>query len=267
MTKQSLRQKTDVSYIIDRIKSGVLNTDLAQLIKEMYEFCEQENSFYRAPFSNHCPQIDLWDKLVNESNEQIQDKVIEFIINEKVEKICDFVGRYPSTTDIFLSDSAFTRKLWTGLLKDCHYDTDGFWVLVDKIVRNDIVPPNEKDDFNKLLFSSVGKYFPKEKKELLEQTNYFEILRKRLFDTSEYQCPNGINNANSNCTAFVHYINVFGLDEKSVACINHIFSFATFGPFVNAICSFMKKDDMLSSYQRIVSEHSWSDYTEKFNSN
>lgn len=255
---------TDVSYIVDRIKLGILDTDLAQLIREIYEFCEQKNSFYNVLFSNRCPQIDLWDKLVNESNDQIQNKIIEFIINEKEEKICDFVGRYPSTADKFLSKNAFARKLWTGLLKDCRYDTDGFWVLVDRIVRNNIVPANEKDDFNKLLFSSVGKYFPEKKKELLKQTNYFEILRKSLFDTTEYQYPNGINRANSNCNAFLHYIDVFGLDQDSVKCINNIFSFATFGPFVDAICSMMKKDEMLSTYQNIVTEQGWNDYTEKF---
>lgn len=258
---------TDVSYIIDHIKLGVLDTDLDQLIKEIYEFCVQETSPYRVPFSNHSPQIDLWDRLVNESNERIQNKIIEFIINHKEDKVCDFVGRYPATADKFLSINAFARRLWTGLLKECRYDRDGFWILVDRIVRNNVVPANEKGDFNKLLFDSVGKSFPEEKRELLEQTNYFEILRRRLFDTSQYEYPNGIAQANSNCYAFVHYINAFGLDEESVMCINQIFSFATFGPFFDAICSFMKKDEMLCSYQRIVSEHSWSDYTEKFNSN
>lgn len=258
---------TDVSYVIDHIKSGVLDTDLDQLIKEIYALCVQETSPYRAPFSNHSPQIDLWDKLVNESNERIQNKIIEFIINDKEDKVCDFVGRYPSTADKFLSINAFARRLWTGLLKDCCYDRDGFWILVDRIVRNNVVPANEKDDFNKLLFDSVGKSFPEEKRELLEQTNYFEILRKRLFDTSQYEYPNGIAQANSNCNAFVHYINVFGLNEESVMSINHIFAFATFGPFVDAICRMMKKDQMLSIYQKIVSEQGWSDYTEKFNSN
>lgn len=258
---------TDVSYIVNRIKLGILDADLAQLIKELFEFCEQDASHFRAPFSDRSPQIDLWDKLVNESDERIQNTIIEFIINEKEEIVCDFVGRYPSTADKFLSNNAFARRLWTGLLKDCRHDTDGFWIFVDRIVRNNVVPQNEKDDFYKLLFDSVGKLFPEEKRDLLEQTSYFEILKRRLFDTSQYAYPNGIDQANSNCYAFVHYIIVFGLDEESVMCINQIFSFATFGPFFDAICSFMKKDEMLSSYQRIVSEHSWSDYTEKFNSN
>ena len=258
---------TDVSYIIDHIKLGVLDTDLDQLIKEIYEFCVQDTLPYRAPFSNHCPQIDLWDKLVNESNERIQNKIIEFIINDKEDKVCDFVGRYPSTADKFLSNNAFARRLWTGLLKDCRHDTDGFWIFVDRIVRNNVVLQNEKDDFYKLLFDSVGKSFPEEKRDLLEQTSYFEILRKRLFNTSQYEYPNGITQANSNCYAFVHYINVFGLDEESVMCINQIFSFATFGPFVDAICKMMKNDEKLSDYQNIASENNLNDYTERFSSN
>lgn len=258
---------TDVSYIVNRIKLGILDADLAQLIKEIFEFYEQDASPFRAPFSDRSPQIDLWDKLVNESDERIQNKIIEFIINEKEEKVCDFVGRYPSTADKFLANHAFARKLWTGLLKDCKYDIDGFWVFVDRIVKNNIVPVSEEVDFNKLLFSSVGKSFPEEKKELLGQTKYFEILRKRLFDTAEYEYPNGINQANSNCYAFVHYIDIFGLDEESVKCINLIFSFATFGPFVDAICRMMKNDEKLSKYQKIASENNLNDYTERFSNN
>ena len=113
----------------------------------------------------------------------------------------------------------------------------------------------------------MGKSFPEEKRDLLEQTSYFEILRKRLFNTSQYEYPNGITQANSNCYAFVHYINVFGLDEESVMCINQIFSFATFGPFVDAICKMMKNDEKLSDYQNIASENNLNDYTERFSSN
>lgn len=255
---------TDVTYIIEHIKSGILDADLDQLIKDIYEFCVQESTFLRGPFSKDNPQIDLWDKLVNESDERIQNKIIEFIINEKEEKVCDFVGRYPSTADKFLSDNAFARKLWTGLLKDLRYDKNGFWIIVDRLVKNNIVPTNEKDDFDRLLFDSVGKSFPSEKRELLEQTKYFDILRRRLFDLSEYEYPNGINQANNNSNAFVKYINVFGLDKDSVVCINHIFSFASYGQFFDAIRNIMKNDDVLSSYQGIVAEHSYSDYTEVF---
>ena len=178
--------------------------------------------------------------------------------------MCDFVGRYPSTADKFLSDNAFARKLWTGLLKDLRYDKNGFWIIVDRLVRNNIVPTNEKDDFDRLLFDSVGKSFPSEKRELLEQTKYFDILRRRLFDLSEYEYPNGINQANNNSNAFVKYINVFGLDKDSVVCINHIFSFASYGQFFDAIRNIMKNDDVLSFYQGIVAEHGYSDYTEVF---
>lgn len=257
---------TDISYIINHIKLGILDSDLDQLIKDIYDFCVQSSSNFRGPFSKDNPQIDLWDKLVNESNERIQNKIIEFIINEKEEKVCDFVGRYPSTADKFLSNDAFARKLWTGLIKDLRYDRDGFWIMIDRIVSNNIVPSNEKDDFNKLLFASIGKCFPEEKLNLLERINYFEILRKHLFDSSKYEYPNGINHANSNCNAFVHYINVFGLDKDSVMCINHIFSFASYGPFFDAIKNIMKKDEMLSTYQKIVNEQGWNDYAESFKS-
>lgn len=64
--------------------------------------------------------------------------------------------------------------------------------------------------------------------------------------------------------AFRHYIDVFGLDENSVACINRIFSFASYGPFYNSMLQLMGDAEMLSEYQRIVTEKEWDNYTEKF---
>ena len=257
--------ETDVSYIIDRIKMGIQDGDLYDLVKEFYEFCEQDSKIFGYFFSNNNDKIDLWDKLVNESDDRIQNAVIKYIMLEKENKVCDFIGRYPSTADMFLSDTSFARRLWTVLLKECRYNYDGFWTLLERIIVNEIVPANEKTDFDKIVYENVGKQFPKEKVEILRKTDYFAILRKKLFDSSDYDAPGGITHANIIVAAFTNYINVFGLDVESVSCINKIFSFATFGPFFEAICRIMKKEECLSEYQKIVTENGLSDCSDKFN--
>ncbi len=255
---------SDIKYIIDRIKLGILDADLNEFIKNVYDFCKNESSVYYNVFSAHNKFIDLWDALVNSSNERIQNAIIEFIKKERPEDTCEFVGRYPSTTDKFLSDGAFARKLWTGLLKECDYDNIGLWNLLEKIVINDMVPDAEKPDFDNLLFSILGKYFPEEKIDILNKTNYFSKLEKSLFDANNYKNSNGINYANSVAGAFKHYINEFGLSVESVICINVIFSFATYGPFYSAIRTLMKQDDTLLDYQKIVQENNLGDFSEKF---
>ena len=256
--------RTDVSYIIDRIKIGILDVDLYELIKEFYEFCEQDSKIFGYFFSQNNGKIDLWDKIVNESDDRIQNAVIKYIMLEKEHKVCDFVGRYPSTADMFLAESGFARKLWTGLLEDCKYDHEGFWTLLERIIVNGLVPEKEKADFDNLIFKSVGTHFPKEKVDILCQTGYFEKLKKRLFDSSNYDYPNGIVYANSIVIPFVNYINTFGLDKDSVACINQVFSFATFGQFHDAICNMMKKHERLSEYQQIAAENDLNDCSDKF---
>lgn len=257
--------ETDVSYIIDRIKMGIQDGDLYDLVKEFYEFCEQDSKIFGYFFSKSNGKIDLWDKLVNESDDRIQNAVIKYIMLEKEHKVFDFVGRYPSTADMFLSDTGFARRLWTVLLKEYRYDREGFWVLLERIIVNEIVPANEKADFDKIVYESVGKQFPKEKVEILRKTDYFAILHKKLFDSSDYDAPGGITYANMIVAAFTNYIDVFGLDVESVSCINKIFSFASFGPFFEAICRIMKKEECLSEYQKIVTENGLSNCSDKFN--
>lgn len=254
---------TDSTYIVDRIKLGVLDVDLDDLIRDFYQICA-DDSVWGCLFSDNNRMIDLWDKLVNESDNRIQDAVVRFIKNEHETSVCDFVGRYPAIADIFLADTALARKLWTGLLKNCRYDEKGFWILLDKIITNNMVPDGEKEDFDKMVFDSVGKSFPDEHRALLEQTTYFDRLKNALFLETNYLPPNGIYYANSIAIPFCHYIRIFGLDEHSVACINLIFSFASFGDFYDRVRQMMNDAEILSQYQTIVNDKSWDDYSVKF---
>lgn len=125
---------------------------------------------------------------------------------------CSFVGRYPSTVDEFLSDEAFARKLWTGVLFNCKYNESGFWNLLEKIILRNMVPDVEKEDFNNSLFKRIGKNIPSERKKILEKTDYFSRLREVLLSVLNYEYSDGINFANANCHQFVKFIKVCGLD-------------------------------------------------------
>lgn len=254
---------TDVQPIVNNIMIGVQDTELSELLDDIYTFSEAKSSSFACQFTSRDSIIDLWDKLVNESDTRVHDAVLDFIMNKKQNDVCVFVGRYPSTASEFLSDSAFARKLWTGLLYECQYDDSGFWSFLEKIIHDKMVPDTEKDDFNKLLYKRIGKSIPTEHKQLLEETDYYSRLRKDIMTPASYGSSNGVNFANANCYYFAKFIKVFGLDKDSVTCINQIFSFATFGPFYDTIRSLMKQEDYLEQYKRIVSENGMGDYEEK----
>lgn len=174
------------------------------------------------------------------------------------------MGRYPSTVDEFLSDEAFARKLWTGVLFNCKYNESGFWNLLEKIILRNMVPDVEKEDFNESLFKRIGKNIPSEHKKTLEKTDYFSKLREVLLSVFNYEYSDGINFANANCHQFVKFIKVCGLDKDSVRCINQIFSFATFGMFYDEIKKLMKQEDYLEQYESIVTENSMENYKSEF---
>ena len=250
--------------IVNNIKTGVLDTDLGGLISDFYEYCVAENPHAWNIFSDRNRMIDLWDKLVNESDERIHNAVIRFIIESKNEEVCNFAGRYPSSVSEFLADPVFSRLLWTQLLFECKRDNEGFWNFLEKIIRENIVPETEREEFDRNLYKSVGKYFPSDKIHLLEMTSYFDRLKRNVFRSSDYDYPNGINHANSNTDAISHYLHYREMDKCVVVCINTIFSFASYGPFYDMIRSEMQKDELLAKYKEIVQAEGYTDYSEKF---
>lgn len=242
---------TDSSYIVERIKIGVSDEDIGALLKDFYDFCDG-NSGYGFSFTDSNRMIDLWDKLVNESDDRIQRAIIHFIIHEHREKVCDFVGRYPSTADMFLHDNAFARVLWTGLLVECISDENGFWILLDKIIRRNLIPGPEKLDFDESLLSHIGYIFPKEHKELLQNTTYFELLKNKLFDIEVYrEKPSGITRANKDAEAIAQYIEEFGMDTQVVECIDHLLEFTSYGTFYNRIKKLADNIELMDEYQKL----------------
>lgn len=255
---------TDTTYIVRNIKSGILDNELADFINDFYSYCNQDNN--PNPFSDRSMMVPLWDKLVNESDERIHTAIINHIKTLPSSELCVFVARYPSTTDEFLTDSAFARRLWVEEIKSWPYASKGQWIILNKIINNNIVPDNEKGDFDKNLYKCIGKHFSGDKINTLKKTGYFDILRSHIFDTTNYSYPNGIDYANRVSNSFINYLNHFELDKESVQCINVIFSFATYGAFYNDIINYLSKDNNIAKYRGIVKEENLVDYSEKFES-
>lgn len=254
----------DLQPIVNNIMVGVQDSDMEEFLDELYDFSESNNSALCGQFTNNDIIIELWDKLVNESDMRIHDAILNYIKEKKQDYICVFCGRYPSTVEEFLEDVSFARKLWTKLVFNAISNENGFWNIIEKIIYKSLIPNNEKGSFNKFLYKKIGMGFPTEKKAVLEKTDYFSRLRKELLSATKYGYPNGVNFANTYHYQFVKFVKVFKLDKESVACINQIFSFATYGSFYDDIRNLMKKESFLEQYRKIVAENDMENYEEKF---
>lgn len=257
---------TDCLYIIENIKLGISDAELDSFIDALYQFCDTKHGAYSSFFVDRNQTIALWDKLVNQSERRIHDAIIRFFMLSENSDIAQFISRYPSTADEFLSDSVFARKLWGEKVFTLSSIEEGTWVLLQKIVEKNLVPEDEKKEFEKKLYKFVGHYYPHNRMELLKKTDYFDRLRKYLFNSSMYSYPNGINFANGLYKVFVRYIHDFGLSEEAVVCINTIFGFASYGSFYDSIKNLMKNSACLERYKEIVTKKGYSDYSDKFES-
>lgn len=256
---------TDTSYIINNIKIGIKNDEIEDLLEMFYQMCKHDYRFGK-DFVSQWKQIELWDKLVNESTQNIQGSVIDFLKKNHTDIIDDFLTRYPNTADLFIADDSFLRKLWKEIIfNKWNNKQEGTWVILKKIIDGNFIPEIEKQDFYKELFKFVGKSFPVNSKiDVLKKTDYFERLKKALFDSDVYAYPNTFEHANSNATYMVRYLNIFGMDKECVVRINQIINLMEYGDFMDTIHQYLQENNNWNDFRKILEENNITDYTIKF---
>lgn len=256
----------DPTYIIDNIKLGIKDDEMDHFLEEFFKICRNKKRFGNI-FTSELREIELWDELVNGSSQLIQNSVIQFLEQHHVDEIDDFVTKYPSTADLFLCDETFTRKLWNEIIFNNwgNYE-EGTWIILEKIIDNNIIPENEKEIFNKKLFKFVGKSFMLDKAKVLKKTDYFDRLKTKLFNNDLYEYPNGFNNANNNVEYIVKYLEVCGMDKDTVLLINSILSKMDYGDFIDTIQNYLVKEGNWDAFRKILSENDVNDYTQKLGS-
>lgn len=251
-----------IDYLVFDITNCLNEDETLNLVEDIYNR-DLSNGVFNV-FGDKNRTIGLWDSLIKHNNEMFCNCTIKFILCKNPEVVTQFIARYPGCISKFLSDELFCRKLWTGFLTQCEYSKDGQWIILEEIINGKYVPDDEMDVFSKTIFKVIGQVFPKDKKSVLEKTHYFDILRKSLFDTSNYGYPNGVPRATSNAQAFFNYIDAYGLDIEVVTCINYILSFLTHGEFWDRIKKNFEKESFLNVYKTIVNENELKDYSVVF---
>ncbi len=253
----------DVTYLVNNIEANIKDTELDEFIDKLCAFSKKKSGsefFFTSKYSIAA----LWDKLICE-NSRVRNGILSFIKKSSITVITDFVAKYPQTVNELLFDDSFARKLWTGKMFTTPLNDKGWFRILEFMVNNNIVPDNEKEKFGKSVFKLQGPYYEKNEIEVLKKAKYFDYLRNYFFDLSNYNAYGSvIDYANRIAMPLVRYLSDFGLDLKSVECINSIFKFATYGAFFVNINAWMKEDSHIDEYKKIVKENQLEDYSIKF---
>lgn len=253
---------TDSTYIIENIKIGIKIDEMKDFLEALYRMCIDEKP-YGDEFSNEWRQIEIWDKLMKETTQEIQEAIISFMKACHADRIDNFITRYPETKDMFLADEQFVRRLWKDIIfSNWSKSKDGTRIILDKII--DMIPEREKEDFNREFYKYIGKNFPVDRKEILSKTDYFTRLKKRLFPPDVYKYPFTYENANENVSYMISYVKEFGFDKENVTIINALIGKEEYGRFIDFIYQYLEQDDNWDEYRRILSEESIDDNSEKF---
>lgn len=256
----------DPTYIIDNIKLGIKDNEMIEFLEAFYQMCKHKKRL-RKIFTSGLREIELWDKIVNGSTQNIQNNVISFLKQYHVDEIDDFITKYPNTSDLFLSDNTFARKLWNEIIfNDWGRRKEGTWIILEKIIDRNIIPADEIETFNEKLFKFVGKSFMADKEKVLKKTDYFERLKTELFDYKQYEFPNGFKNANNNVEYIVSYLEVCGMDKDTVIRINSIIDKMEYGDFIDTIKNYLKKENNWVIFRKILTENEIADSTQKLES-
>lgn len=253
---------TESTYIIENIKIGIKIDEMKDFLEALYRMCIDEKP-YGDEFSNEWRQIEIWDKLMKETTQEIQEAIISFMKACHADRIDNFITRYPETKDMFLADEQFVRRLWKDIIfSNWSKSKDGTWIILDKII--DMIPEMEKEDFNREFYKYIGKNFPVDRKEILSKTDYFTRLKKSLFSPDVYKYPFTYENANKNVSYMISYVKEFGFDKENVTIINALIGKEEYGRFIDFIYRYLEQDDNWDEYRRILSEESIDDNSEKF---
>lgn len=180
--------------------------------------------------------------------------------------IDDFLSRYPSIADLFIEDITFTRQLWKKIIfEKWSKKQKGTWIILGKLLDKDVIPDDEKEEFYKELFKFVGKSFPDESNKIaiLEKTDYFQRLKKVLFDKETYEYPNTFFYANENVYSIVKYLNKYGMDKDSVIIINEIIGKMSYGDFVDSIHAYLLKENNWDKFREILENEGVADNSNK----
>lgn len=256
---------TDIDVLVKQIKSVIVGDKIPDFIRQFYEYCK--NSIMNFAFDKDNKFMELWEKLLLFSTPEIHNGIIEFIINSDTDNVlCTFIAKFPQTLLEFVGEEKYVRKICVEKLWIQWDEEKSFWDIIEKMLENNSIPDNLKDEFSLKLYNYLNTSYPDEKAELLFRAGYFNLLaEKKLFRYSNYEYPNGMDFANFHIKQFLDCIKYVGLTKDAIVCINTIFKFATFGDFFAGIVDFMQSSENVETYKRVSSENGFLvDYSEKF---
>ncbi|MCU7766913.1 hypothetical protein [Priestia megaterium] len=246
--------------------------DFQPLIKEMVSVLRGDEiaDFLKEVQDNYIEVDDLpdelgykfWREIAYSPNKALQDAFLQFITSEH-DKFAEFIAVFPNRLLLCTSKNELIRFFWKeSLFNKIRRRYDTFWELALILLRNELIPEEEVEEFIIDLADSVsGMNIPSNvEAQELKEYGLFERIRWSIFErgilTEKY---NAYNNANRYVAKVMFYIENTPLDSLVVQELNSLFSSYHFGNLHNRLQKFVRDQPLfLKEFNRIAKENNFS---------
>ncbi|WP_121639702.1 hypothetical protein [Virgibacillus sp. Bac330] len=222
-----------ISTIIERIPLTLEQNEYHDFFLELKSFSTQ--TFSSSPLLTEDEKIGLlWHKLLL-SSESIQDKLIDFLLEEQTFTL-EIIKRNNKIVKFLSQDSTFIRKLWKE-----HLTESNDYLTFMELIRNDLIPKNQLNESYQEILNKLNTAFfdpnnifeirnniEEVDKHILKYKGFFKLVYNLAFE--EEYISFDFNWANRNKSLIIYYIEHFGLDKSIVKALNKSLN-GTYPPF------------------------------------
>ncbi|MGG4392112.1 hypothetical protein COK01_24810 [Priestia megaterium] len=228
--------------------------DFRPLIEEIISVVKQEDvpEFLQEINANYIHIDDMktqfgykfWHEIAYSSNSNLQNAFIKFITGD-ADTFANFIAAFPDRLALCTSEEQLVRFFWNeSLFNRVHSVAENFWEIATILLRSNIIPLKEVPRFVSKLadqISSFSKPNEIEAKEL-EKHGLFSVLRSSLFESDILISRNSYNNANTNDSKLMVYLENQPLDSLIVKQLNTLFESYNFGSFHHKLQRFIRNN-------------------------
>ena len=251
----------DPQYLIDDVINSIPESEYKDFIDGLYNITNKLPPLFQG-FHKDNKTIKFWKELI--IRDRFRKAIIDFVKKTDNNMIRDsFVMVFPETVSDFIADKKYARLLWTGNLFDTLSYSDGKWLLLREIIEKNVIPNDEKEEFENLLYRKIGKNFPVRYADILKETKYFDKLYVDLFNSGYFQSKNYIK-LNNFANVIKNYLTVMPLNLEIVKNFNDIIPTLRFEAFYDFLKEWFANKNNLEDYRKIVTENGLEDLSGKF---
>ncbi|MDU1005454.1 hypothetical protein AB2T63_13195 [Clostridium butyricum] len=251
------RPGSDITPIIEDIITSMPAVEIPMFFKDVHDWMKE--IIWTSEFDKSEPTGKFWEEIVCSSNSELRDILYTFIKSDW-NIFLKFIDAYPDKLIDILSESSeeFKREFWNeAIFKMFPWGYSNEWDILENVLKNNIIPSDEIDEYIKKLASKAG-IPPENKVDFFKSINYVSEIRRKIYGNKiNFDAPYGIEYANSNWNRIRFLLLNTDIDYEMVSQLNKAFVASSYGTFHDGLLKLLENNhDICSKYIEVLNQNS-----------